>query len=346
MVCLDACGGHGTCENGTCACDAGWTGAGDILTYETYSCTTPVLAVQLFWSVTLLGNAMLLAKLVKAIRLQEKPFARAVERAQRKGATLKRLQFPSLKILYAGVLGTVMPVTVMCVYKIVPLGNNSFGVHAAPSLAYFAAAVGTFVSVTLFETRTFAVLAKGSGMKKQDAEALVAWLSRRLWGSLGLYGLVTLVSFALGIYYGASESPLSSPMRYVLVLRNLSFAFYLASIALVSQQLATTTAKLIQTLGSQKSDDSSKAARALLFIQEASKEKRKAAIVVSVAYIAFCIAPPLLGLQTFVISFFMTVSFLTKSHYVNSFLGTSSVKVDTEEPSASSGGASQGSSVA
>jgi hypothetical protein len=165
-------------------------------------------------------------------------------------------------------------------------------------VAYYVAAVGTFVSVTLFETRTFCSARGGLGQEeagRRGADRV------HVAAALGLAGAVRNGHLCF-VHARHLLRDVREPALEPHALRARAAQPELRAIPrLAGARLAAPRdddREAHQDARLTKERRLNKAARALGFIEDAAKEKRKAALVVSIAYIAFCIVPPLLSQQS------------------------------------------------
>ena len=223
-------------------------------------------------------------------------------------------------------------------------------VNVAVSICLMFCGLGTFVANNINDERMFQMLAKGSGAPKAEMDKLTHFLSTRLWGSLSVYACAVLTSIAIGLSIGTGRDPRTSPMRYMLFIRNSAFVGFIATTAVVQKHLKKVVRELFGALSKQQSTDSTKAAKALAVLENSAADKAKAAVVSGIVYCTVSVVSACWPYQGFAVALFILLATVSHAHPINTLLGSGddkkSASVNPDPNNSSTSGATTGSAAA
>ncbi len=217
-------------------------------------------------------------------------------------------------------------------------------VDLGASICLLFCGIGTFVVNNLNEVRMFVALSKGSGAPKAEMDKLEHYLRTRLWGSLSVYATAVIASVALGLSIGTGRNPDTSPMRYMLFIRNFSFVGFISMTAIINKHLLRVVRELFNALTKHASEDSSKATKALSVLEDSAKDKTKAAIVSAIVYCTVSIIPACWPYQGFCIALFILLASVSHAHPINTLVGSGTDKKGGASVNPDSSGASSAAS--
>ncbi|CAK9106449.1 Hypothetical protein SCF082_LOCUS49578 [Durusdinium trenchii] len=151
MAWVPECSGHGSCVNGTCICDAGWTGKSDLIDTEGLDCQIHEQGLKIAWGVTsFVIGLMVLISLPKLAQRWEDFVA-----TQRR----KRAQKHDFRIYHSPIM-----LSNLCFYVVALPWGTAFvatriafpswrvGTDMAPTLFLFMASAGFFCALFFFQT--------------------------------------------------------------------------------------------------------------------------------------------------------------------------------------------------
>jgi hypothetical protein len=297
---------------------------------------TPRLAEQIMWSLTLAASLLLAFKAIKGAKNQVPAYLVRKKKLQAKGTTLHPWQFTPLLIVMLTMVMLWMPITYSTM-KIAGAEDREFGRAWLPSLLFVLVSSLGFTTNLVSELDSFDLLTKGAGLSNEDRNKLRFYIkSRSIVTVVGYCGATAMVLFA-----GCSmprTNPNVSVMRWLLIVRNMSFIFVSVNIYIVNRTVRDEIDKLVRKMDSGSTANSAStesATKALEFMKHLSKEKAVSCIAGSILMLIWCF-PVMRPHQGYVMSILTTLLFV-KSHPIDMTLKAPSSSRKVTD--ASSGGA-------
>jgi hypothetical protein len=304
---------------------------------------TPRLAEQIMWSLTLAASMLLAFKAIKGAMNQVPAYLARKKKLQAKGTTLHPWEFTPLLIVMLTIVMLWMPMTYSTM-KIVGVEDREFGRAWLPSTLFVLVSTLGFTTNIVSELSSFDLVTQGSGLSKDDRAKLRFYIKSR--------SIVTVVGYcgstALVMSIGCSmprTNPTVNVMRWLLIVRNLSFSIMTINIYLVNRTVRNQIDKLVKKMGAGSTANSASTAaatHALEFMKHLAKEKAVSCLVGSLLMIIWCF-PMMRPHQGYVMSALTTLLFV-KSHPIDSTLKASSSSSKVTDASGSAATSATGSS--
>ena len=288
------------------------------------------------WSLTLAASLLLAFKAIKGAKNQVPAYLARKKKLQTKGTTLQPWQFTPLLIVMLTMAMMWMPMTYSTM-KIAGVQDREFGRALLPSTLFVLVSSLGFTTNLVSELDSFDLLTKGSGLSSEDRNKLRFFIKSR--------SIVTVVGYcgatAVVLLFGCTmprTNPNVSVMRWLLIVRNLSFATVTINIYFVNRTVRDEIDKLVRKMGAGSTANSAStesATKALEFMKHLSKEKGVSCVLGSLLMLIWCV-PVMRPHQGYVMSLLTTLLFV-KSHPIDMTIKAPSSS--TKVADASSGGA-------
>jgi hypothetical protein len=306
---------------------------------------TPRLAEQISWGITLAASLLLAFKAIKGAKYQVPAYLVRKKKLQAKGTTLQPWQFTPLLIVMLTMSMMWMPMTYATI-KIAGMEDREIGRAWLPSVLFLLVSCLGFTTNIVSELDSFDLITKGSGLSTADRNKLRFYIKSR--------SIVTVVAYlgsTMMVLFTACSMPRTNPnvsvMRWLLIVRNMSFAIMTANIYFVNRTVRNEIDKLVKKMGAGSTANSAStesATKALEFMRHLSKEKAASCTVGSLLMIIWCF-PVMRPHQGYVMSLLTTLLFV-KSHPIDMTCKTPSSSNKVADAPASSAGSTKQSTTA
>lgn len=186
------CSGHGTCVNGTCICDEGWTGLSDWVNTDGVDCQINDVTVRCLWGVLLL--ACLYMQGVSATRIHQRyQDFRGYQRLQRERG--RRAKLRENRGLIAALTHSFITFPCIVIYSIIRIAkpDERVGITVTASVFFFVTKAAFYFSGWAFQPALLASILQGQKYGRKRIEQLVRLNNRINFGLM-------IMSCITGVY--------------------------------------------------------------------------------------------------------------------------------------------------
>ncbi|GBG31999.1 Teneurin-2 [Hondaea fermentalgiana] len=168
------CGGHGTCVNGVCVCDAGWTGRSDFINTEDITCDVSDVAVHVLWFINFASLAWSIGSTRHIIHSRWKRHWEQVEKHEARG---QRYRIRDNRGLLAILVFLVLDAPAGFLLGIIMMATEDqrVGLSWGVTILFFLVSLGFYLMVFFFQPQLLALILRGCRAKESVVQAAKNW---------------------------------------------------------------------------------------------------------------------------------------------------------------------------